>query len=74
VNNGEVLAGPRMAFLTGSREADGVSSQTAGIYDLTADGGQMLLNAVNYMAVPEPSAAVLIVLGIVGLVMRRRVR
>jgi hypothetical protein len=74
LNNGEVLAGPRMAFLTGSREADGVSSQTAGIYDLTADGSAMFLNAVEYMAVPEPSTAMLIMLGMLGLALRRRSR
>ena len=56
------------------READGVTSQTAGIYDLTADGAQMFVNAVQYMAVPEPSTAILIMLGIMGLAMRRRNR
>jgi MYXO-CTERM domain-containing protein len=68
LNNGDVLAGPRLAFISGSREVDGVSSQTAGIIDLTADGTQMLLNAVDYMAVPEPSTSVLAVMGLVGLV------
>ncbi len=46
----DVLAGPRLVFLTGSREASsGKSSETAGMYDLTADGAQMFLNAVAYM-------------------------
>ena len=45
----DVLAGRRLVFLTGSREVGGVTSEGAGIYDLTADGAQMFLNAVNYM-------------------------
>ena len=47
---GDVLAGDRLVFLTGSREYDGLTSEGAGIYDLTADGAKMFLNAVNYMA------------------------
>jgi hypothetical protein len=46
----DVLAGPRLIFLTGGREASGINSETAGMYDLTADGAQMFLNAVAYMA------------------------
>jgi hypothetical protein len=38
---------------TGSRE-QGITSQGAGIYDLTTDGTKMFLNAVNYMAGTEP--------------------
>jgi len=45
----DVLAGPRLVFLTGSRENGGKSSETAGMNDLTADGAQMFLNAVAYM-------------------------
>jgi hypothetical protein len=45
----DILAGHRLVFLTGAREADGVSSETAGLYDLYEDGAQMLLNAVAYM-------------------------
>jgi len=45
----DVLAGPRLVFLTGGREADGISSETAGMYDLYDDGAQMFLNAVAYM-------------------------
>jgi len=44
-----VLGGPRLVFLTGSRENGGKSSETAGMYDLSADGAQMFLNAVQYM-------------------------
>ena len=45
----DTLAGPRLVFLTGSREASGISSDTAGLYDLYTDGEQMFLNAVEYM-------------------------
>ena len=75
LNNGETLAGPRMMFMSGSREADGVTSETAGLYDLTDDGATMFLNAVGYMAtVPEPSTSLLAVFGLAlaGLVRNRR--
>jgi hypothetical protein len=45
----DTLAGHRLVFLTGSRETDGINSETAGIYDLYADGAQMFLNAITYM-------------------------
>ena len=45
----DTLAGHRLVFLTGAREASGVSSETAGLYDLYEDGATMLLNAVDYM-------------------------
>lgn len=44
----DVLAGPRVVFLTGSREASGLTSHAAGFYDLEPDGEQMFLNAVAY--------------------------
>lgn len=51
------LAGPRLAFLTGSREINAPVS-TAGIFDLEGDGEQLFFNAVNYMAgsnlIPPP--------------------
>lgn len=50
----DVLAGERMILLTGSREASGLTSQGAGIYDLSPMGAQLLLNAVNYMAKTPP--------------------
>jgi hypothetical protein len=59
----DILGGHRLVFLTGAREASGSSSETAGLYDLSADGQQMFLNAVNYMAIPEPSSIVLLSLG-----------
>jgi hypothetical protein len=48
----DTLAGHRLVFLSGSRE-QGITSQAAGIYDLSFDGARMLLNAVDYMAVPK---------------------
>ena len=46
----DVLAGPRLVFLTGSREPSGVTGgEAAGLYDLHADGERMFLNAVKYM-------------------------
>jgi len=52
----DILAGHRLVLLTGSREnaaitggAPALTSEASGIYDLTADGAQLLLNAVNYM-------------------------
>ncbi|HEX5220795.1 MAG TPA: Ig-like domain-containing protein, partial [Verrucomicrobiae bacterium] len=50
----DTLAGRRLVFLSGSREGVGVSSQTAGLFDLTADGTKMFLNAVEYMLHPQP--------------------
>ena len=47
-----VLGGHRLVFLSGSRE-QGITSEGAGIYDLTEDGARMLLNAVGYMAEPK---------------------
>ncbi len=49
LNNGEVLASRRLAYLTGSREVSGVSGHTAGLFDLSEDGAQMFLNAVDYV-------------------------
>jgi hypothetical protein len=43
------FAGKRLTLLTGSREADGVTSETAGIWDLTDVGRMIYLNAVNYL-------------------------
>lgn len=59
---GDALGGHRMVFLTGSREQT-ITSEGAGIFDLTADGSRLFLNAVNYMAVPEPSTMALFILG-----------
>ena len=68
-----VLGGYRMIFLTGSREHDGLTSEGSGIYDLSADGGRMFLNAVNFMlAIPEPSSAMLLAFAVAGLGMLRK--
>jgi hypothetical protein len=45
------LGGHRLVFLSGSRE-QGITSQAAGIFDLTSDGTRLFLNAVQYMAQP----------------------
>jgi hypothetical protein len=52
---GDVLGGRRLVFLSGSREASGLTSQGAGIYDLTEDGAKLFLNAVQYMIAPPPA-------------------
>jgi hypothetical protein len=44
-----VQQGHRLVFLTGSRENDGLTSEGAGIFDLSPTGSTMLRNAVNYM-------------------------
>jgi hypothetical protein len=68
-----VLGGYRLMFLTGSREHDGLTSEGSGIYDLSADGGRMFLNAVNFMlAIPEPSSAMLLAFAVAGLGMLRK--
>ena len=66
-----VLGGKRMVFLSGSREQV-ITSEAAGIFDLDADGQRTFLNAVNYMAIPEPSALSLAGFGIIALLRRRR--
>jgi hypothetical protein len=48
------LGGHRLVFLTGSREANGLTSEGSGIYDLTDDGAKMFLNAVKYMTTATP--------------------
>jgi uncharacterized surface protein with fasciclin (FAS1) repeats len=55
------LGGHRLVFLSGSREnganaelgIPGLTSEGAGIYDLTEDGAKLLLNAVEYMVEPK---------------------
>lgn len=66
LGNGNITGGRRMVFVAGSREAEGISSETAGILDLSADGQAMFLNAVNYMVIPEPSSALLVLTWLVG--------
>lgn len=75
INGGtDVLGGYRMAFLSGAREANGISSETAGIFDLTADGSKLFLNTVDYFitVVPEPSTAALFAFGGLALLLRRK--
>jgi hypothetical protein len=68
----DILGGHRLVFLTGSRENAAITgppafpaltSEGSGIFDLTPDGKVMFLNAVDYMAVPEPSTYALLALG-----------
>jgi hypothetical protein len=54
----DVLAGHRLTFMTGSREASGINSETAGLFDLFEDGAQMFLNAVVYMVQPVPAITI----------------
>ncbi len=62
----DTLGGHRLVFLTGSRESSTAgTSEVAGLFDLTPDGQTMFLNAVNYMAVPEPGTWLLSAIGIV---------
>jgi hypothetical protein len=68
----DTLGGHRLVFLSGSRERDSLTSQAAGIYDLNPDGQRLFLNAVNYMAVPEPSTYALLGLGALAFWARRR--
>lgn len=55
----DVLGGRRLVFLSGSREASGLTAEGAGIYDLTEDGAKLFLNAVRYMIAPPPVAPTL---------------
>jgi hypothetical protein len=70
----DTLGGHRLVFLTGSRENSGLTSEGSGIYDLDPDGAQMFLNAVNYMAIPEPSTVLALVFGSGLTLIRRRRR
>jgi len=53
----DTLGGHRLILLTGSRETatPALTSEGAGIYDLTADGAKIFLNAVKYMISPGGS-------------------
>lgn len=51
---GDVLGGHRLVFLTGSREHSGLTSEGAGIYDLSPEGAKLFLNAVYYMSGKQP--------------------
>lgn len=68
----DTLGGRRLVFLSGSRENNGLTAEGAGIYDLNTDGTRMFLNAVNYMAIPEPATAALLALGGVPFFFRRK--
>ena len=63
----DVLAGPRVVLLTGSRE-QGFTSQGAGVYDLASeDGARLFLNAVGYTGGLEaPASAATLSISISG--------
>ena len=69
----DTLGGRRLVFLSGTRELL-ISSEGSGIYDLTPDGLMMFNNAVNYMAVPEPSSMLLGGLAVAGFLFYQRRR
>jgi hypothetical protein len=79
---GQSLAGYRMQFLVGSREAAAVAGSTnsnlgaAGYENLTAEGEQMFLRAVNVAlnngVIPEPGTTALAGLAAAALLLRRR--
>jgi hypothetical protein len=79
----DIAGGPRLMFLSGTRENAAnanatppivaLTSEGSGIYDLGADGGRMFLNAVNFMLViPEPNTAMLLAFAAAGLGMLRK--
>lgn len=45
-------AGKRLVFLTGGRETDTVTADSAGVFDLSPTGSQVYLNAVAYLGGP----------------------
>lgn len=78
---GQVLSGYRLQFLAGNRESATAPDTTigsAGYENLTAEGEQMFLRAVQLalnngaVPVPEPGAASLGLLAVAGLLRRRR--
>jgi hypothetical protein len=75
VNDGadDVLAGRRLVFLSGSRNVNGVTDDSAGIFDLTPVGEHLFLNAVTFIQnIPEPATPILTMFGMGGLGLLRR--
>ena len=64
----EALGGRRLMFFTGSREAAGISGDTAGVYDLQTDGATLFLNAVTYLTTPQAPLCTLPLAGATNLV------
>lgn len=67
--SGQIAGGDRLFLGMGFN-----SNNPKGAFNLTADGETILLNAVNFLApaVPEPTTAMLGMLGLAGLAARRR--
>jgi hypothetical protein len=55
-SNPTALGARRLVFLTGTRES-AITSEAAGLLDLSADGQAMFLNAVRYMANSHPDCS-----------------
>ncbi len=67
------LGGPRLTFLSGTREHNGLTSEGSGIFDLQPNGATMFLNAVRFMStIPEPSTVTLVLVAIAGLGLIRK--
>jgi hypothetical protein len=67
------LGAPRLVFLTGSREHNGLTSEGSGIFDLQPNGATMFLNAVRFMStIPEPSTVTLVMVAVAGLGLIRK--
>ncbi|HEX5220605.1 MAG TPA: LamG-like jellyroll fold domain-containing protein [Verrucomicrobiae bacterium] len=64
----EVLPSKRLVFLTGGREVNGQSGDTAGVFDLQPDGATLFLNAVTYLTTPQVPKCTLPLVGATNLV------
>lgn len=64
----DVLGGRRLIFFSGSREANGLSGDTAGVFDLQTDGATLFLNAVTYLTTPQSPKCTLPLVGATNLV------
>ncbi len=65
---GDLLAAKRLVFLTGSREADGFTSEGAGMFDLQVDGQTLFLNAVSYLTTSQAPKCTVPLVGATNLV------
>ncbi|HWI58732.1 MAG TPA: LamG-like jellyroll fold domain-containing protein [Bacillota bacterium] len=49
----DLLAAKRLVLLTGSREVNGITGDSAGVCDLSPDGQKLFLNAVSYLTTAQ---------------------